>query len=138
MDVMQEEQVAVRLGVSRETLGKVRAQFLFEGTHWEKTRRGFLYTAEGEVEARARLGVDEKKAAAGAGPRAGEPFAVKVVVVPEQNPKLLEARTEAGVTVMVRVQSNVKFVPGMTMKVVPGLGREADFVGRLPRFRGQW
>ena len=143
--VVAEMGLVERLGVTRAVLKAWRDANLVRGRDWAAISKNVLLTQEAAERLVLALGVSapvlEKNAAHASKNDSGEasiPEVEELVMVRAfRNPKLIEARRKNGVGVMVRVQSNENFRPGMVLRAVQGQTLWA-LKGRCPRFPGKY
>ena len=147
--------VANRLGVSRERVRELRVAHLLEGEDWVMQGTSVVLSAQGLARMQKLVWAGSSPALPESGPVAatGE---VDVVASEGCMPLAAEARVPVGqvfaaarvegvpapgepARLMVLVQSNELFMPGMEMEVAPVEGRGCfQYLGRLPRRKGVW
>lgn len=140
MDLWTEQEAADAMGVSRETMERVR-DLLQEGQHWLRKKGGAVfYRPEGLRAAAGHMGLPEEDAPRKKGESVHE-MAV-VTEVPCLNRRLLLAKwMPSGETIRVMVRLNVNFVKDHALDpkdLRPASQGEGvfDYVGRYPVQRG--
>jgi len=149
-----EIEVIKSLGLSRETVVKLRADNLSPGKDFAQIGREICYVPSGIEKIRLVL----KKTAAPPGVTLGDvtllnikpgttdtdqPTVILDAVVTKiypHNPQYLEALL-GGQTITIRVNHNANFIPGMIIPSRALTRKNAQsftFVGRCPRARGKW
>lgn len=145
-DVIDEEMVAHRLGVTRERIKEVRVGHLIEGEDFERKRNRFLWSPDGVKKARGVLAGASGEEIASPG-QAGAAVDEKngavvveatVVKATFKNRLIITANLASGAEVRVRVHSAEKFVPGMPVRIRHVEDDLYDLEGRGPRARGVW
>ena len=143
--VVSEMGLVERLGVTRAILKTWRDANLVRGRDWDAVAKNVLLTQEAAERLALALGVSapvlEKNAAPASKNASGEasiPEVEELVMVRAfRNPKLIEARRKNAAIVMVRVQSNENFRPGMVLRAV-AVNHLWVLKGRCPRFPGRY
>lgn len=143
--LIREADLARALGVSREDIRGLRKKHLAEKRHWSKKKNRVTYTMAGALRLKKMAGCGEttlqtEKEAGGALASEAGPEELVVVSVPARNLRVLVAQKKGGGLTRVQVRSNLKFMPGMKIRALPG-GEWPDvylLAGRCPRFRGRW
>lgn len=163
--IYYERAVAELLGISRSDLTYLRKAHLKKNEGWRTEGRDVVLTQAGldEILTRAKAslntagasdldfasalvstptaleknGQEEQPSATTISAPRPEPIVLTVARC-YPNFRLLQARTEAGVLVDVRVPNNKNFVPRMTLKArLSGTGKY-EMEGRCPRTRGRY
>jgi len=134
----RESDVALKFGLSKQTLARVRKRHLTRGEHWEQ-QPGFpiLYTQSGIDLAASVFNINHKVEVQHNG---HEPEELTVDWANFPNNRILRAKTSEKRVVHVRVKNNVNFVPGMTIRAKQHAGNNNvyEYIGRYPRFRGRF
>jgi hypothetical protein len=149
---VKEEDVANRLGLTRDQVRELRAGNLYQDEDFGKVGREICYTEAAVEKIRellkktapgVRLGdLAPMKVAAPKTPASAPTVMLDAVVVRiyPHNPQYLEALL-GGQLITIRVANNSKFTRDMVIEsrlLVMKNARMFDFVGRCPRARGKW
>lgn len=140
-----EQLVAERLQLTHGALEAYRRS-LKKNDDWKKDGREILLSPDAVKRLLAELGSPDYDISSCAIAENGEkqkPASVELTIEKIfPNPRLIQARTEAGELVRVRVPSSVNFQPRMKIKAHPPLNEQGPQLyrleGRVPRFRGRW
>ncbi|MDD8011882.1 MAG: hypothetical protein PHX05_00190 [Acidobacteriota bacterium] len=143
-----EDEVAQRLGVPRETIRRIRTENGFGAEEYGMARRQIRYSQKGIekiINILAMSNAQEAKSILGSitqvPPEAAPDLPAVVKRVFLKNGRFMEA-TLNGEEIIIRVRNNQNFLPGMQIERAqlqqPPGGNMWDFVGRLPRGRGRW
>lgn len=142
MSDIDEKEFADRIGVVRQVLSKLRSEHLTENSDFVKKGGRVLLTEHGAQKAAQLLSVSTPSSEEAPAPERFWVFKVpvnpRVVVVSRTDPERWK-KEGAGEQVLVRVHSNVNFVPRMELKARPSERAQVYvLVGRSPRWKGRY
>jgi hypothetical protein len=146
-----EGDLALELGLTRETMASLRREHLQEGVDWTLNAKKVWLVPAAAERLKAQLGCPDLPAGKnghGEAPGAkAEPVELVVRLIPRNIHIVVCEKKEDGDRgdfgaglVRVRVRSNANFLPGMQIRAMPhpDYSDVFDLVGRCPRQRGRW
>jgi hypothetical protein len=140
-----EGDLALELGLTRETMASLRREHLLDGRDWQLVGKKVWLGPAAVKRLKEKVGCLDspgQKNGHGEAPSAiAEPVELVIRSVPRNiHIVVCEKKEGDGELVRVRVRSNANFLPGMEIRGMPhpDYSDVFDLVGRCPRQRGRW